>query len=570
MKNEKLNFECKLKNKSISNLRPQTENKKKIIYQENLKNINLNQKFSNNFNALLNNIQTEKNSNENQYINKNKFGAKNNNCKIKKIAEKITKIKKITKNKGNSNINCINKFNDYHSNKFKELKKQYTPVLRNENSDFQYFNFNIKDKCIYNPKDNLISDYLYKNKRSKSNNKHLFKKNIFKNMNISKDLKINQSNNFIPNNKRNTNTVLMNKNKKESLNSPKNNKSNTPMIQISPNKKKNFSMNLNSVQLEKEFINKSINKNDSNYNNNNINIQDKYIIEQNNIDIFNSNNFKVNERINAKTPPFLSYALVDYPNLECREQMEDFHDFKIISLKNYIFTYFSIFDGHTGTGVPMFLRDNYHKYLEEELKLISFTNDLESNNKKIIFSLKKSFEKIDKIIINNKNFINENGSTGTIILLYRDPNNPTIKIILCANVGDSKGYIINKNNIKQITIDHNCNNENEVSRIRGQGGIVFNKRVFGSLMLTRSFGDKEFKQYGVLSEPDCFFTSIGENDLYVVFGSDGIWDVISKEDLFELSKKKMSSKEFAQKIIITSLKKGTRDNISCYVIKLNS
>ena len=109
-----------------------------------------------------------------------------------------------------------------------------------------------------------------------------------------------------------------------------------------------------------------------------------------------------------------------------------------------------------------------------------------------------------------------------------------------------------------------------MSRIRGQGGIVFNKRVFGSLMLTRSFGDKEFKQYGVLSEPDCFFTSIGENDLYVVFGSDGIWDVISKEDLFELSKKKMSSKEFAQKIIITSLKKGTRDNISCYVIKLNS
>ena len=49
-----------------------------------------------------------------------------------------------------------------------------------------------------------------------------------------------------------------------------------------------------------------------------------------------------------------------------------------------------------------------------------------------------------------------------------------------------------------------------------------------------------------------------------------MWDVISKEYLFEISKEKLSSQEFSKKIVITALERGTRDNISCFVVKLNS
>ena len=89
-------------------------------------------------------------------------------------------------------------------------------------------------------------------------------------------------------------------------------------------------------------------------------------------------------------------------------------------------------------------------------------------------------------------------------------------------------------------------------------------------MLTRSFGDKDYKEYGVMATPDIFSSSIKDNDLYAIIASDGVWDVISKEDLFELSKEKKSSEDFCHKIVITSLERGSRDNITCFVIKLNS
>ena len=88
-------------------------------------------------------------------------------------------------------------------------------------------------------------------------------------------------------------------------------------------------------------------------------------------------------------------------------------------------------------------------------------------------------------------------------------------------------------------------------------------------MLTRSFGDKEMKQYGVLSTPSLFSSLINENDLFVIMGSDGVWDVFTEEDLSKLSKEKLSTEEFAKKIVKLSIDKGTTDNVTILVIRLN-
>ena len=272
---------------------------------------------------------------------------------------------------------------------------------------------------------------------------------------------------------------------------------------------------------------------------------------------------------NDKGELFKSYAFEENPNKECRETMEDFHNFQDLSFNNFICYYFSIFDGHSGKEVSLYLKENFHKILLNELQLISFNEDHKLNNEKILSAVKNSFEEIDKIIINNNDINDEIGSTGTIILLYRDPYNTSKKEIICANVGDSKGFILNKENINQITKDHNCNDVNEVGRIKKKGGMVFQGRVFGTLMLTRSLGDKEMKQYGVLSTPSLFSSIINENDLFAIMGSDGVWDVLNNEDLFKLSKEKMTCEEFAEKIVKESIDKGTTDNVTIGVIKLN-
>lgn len=566
MKNENISLDNKLTCRTSQ--RPQTQKKKN------------NKKFAiqkyNNYNIPLNNnnIPNKNNYNSNQY-NININNLINNQIKNPtKIIGKIQNINKYKKsiNKIHNTHNNYIYFNDYKTNLVEYQDKPCTPILKNQNDYFQYFinnninekknnnNINIKREKSWNNIENI------NHRRSKSTNKPIVKSEHLKNKKNSVKLNNNKSNEKIK-----KFPSFINRNKKDinkNDNSLMNNKNNIHNI-IPPNTKNINNINnfFNNNPKDKNEINTKINNkiygleiNNNIKNNNNIIVDSK-----------NSINYNLNRQINTKTPPYISYAMHEHPNTEYRKQMEDFHNFKFLSIKNFYFNYFSIFDGHSGTEVPIFLRDNFHKYLENELESKSFSSDYESNNQIIINSIKDSFERIDKDIINNNNFKKENGSTGTIILLYRDINNPLRKILICANVGDSKGYIINKNNIKQITNDHNCDNENEVTRIRNSGGIVFQGRVFGSLMLTRSFGDKEFKQTGgVLATPHIFCDTIKDNDLYAIIASDGVWDIISQEQLFQLSKTNMSSKDFSKKIVITAMEGGTRDNVSCFVIKLNN
>ena len=246
--------------------------------------------------------------------------------------------------------------------------------------------------------------------------------------------------------------------------------------------------------------------------------------------------------------------------------MEDFHYIKALLLKKIFCSYFGLFDGHSGKEVGIYLMENLHKILQQNFKELNDNENINNDSLKNIII--NSFELIDKEI-NSKNFKNETGSTGTVLLLYKDPNSPSGKSLLCANVGDSKAYLITKQEMKLITKDHKCNDQNEVKRIRDKGGVVFRERVFGTLMLTRSFGDKEMKKYGVLSTPDIFIKNVEEDDIFVVIASDGVWDVVEENEVLKMSQGGISSNDFSKKIVNLAKERDTHDNISCIVVKLN-
>ena len=88
-------------------------------------------------------------------------------------------------------------------------------------------------------------------------------------------------------------------------------------------------------------------------------------------------------------------------------------------------------------------------------------------------------------------------------------------------------------------------------------------------MLTRAFCDNEFKQYRVICNPHITKNEIDIDDKYIVLASDGVWDVMNENEIFELSKECKNSKEFCDMIIKYSLIKGSMDYISCFVILLN-
>ena len=261
---------------------------------------------------------------------------------------------------------------------------------------------------------------------------------------------------------------------------------------------------------------------------------------------------------------FISYAYNENPNLEHRKEMEDFHYIKALLNKKISCSYFGLFDGHSGKEVGVYLMENLHKIINQKLKE---SNDIDKIDvlKNIVIN---SFEQVDKDI-NSKNFKNETGSTGTVLLLFKDTNSPSGKSILCANVGDSKAYLITKDEMRLITKDHKCSDQTEVKRIRDNGGVVFRERVFGTLMLTRSFGDKEMKKYGVLATPDIYVKNIESGDLFVVIASDGVWDVVEENEILQMAKEGISSSDFSKKIVGLAKERDTHDNISCIVVKLN-
>lgn len=104
-------------------------------------------------------------------------------------------------------------------------------------------------------------------------------------------------------------------------------------------------------------------------------------------------------------------------------------------------------------------------------------------------------------------------------------------------------------NFLQLTKDHKPEEPAELERIKASGGRVKryndyegNKigpyRVWEAnnnkpgLSISRSIGDNIAKDIGVIATPDITQHSIDHNeDLFIVIGSDGIWDAMDNEDV---------------------------------------
>ena len=409
------------------------------------------------------------------------------------------------------------KKNNYRKNNINEFYKNYLMYPSNNN--------NIKGNKDFNHTKKILNNKNMPNNNKKTNNI------IFQN---EKNI-ISFSNTALLNN----NNILNNKLRAQN----KNNNSNKIII-IANNKKNN------------EILKSSNNMN----NNSRSDDVKKTIYTEKELSIQDNEENSNHEHLDLF---FVSYSYSENPNSEHRKEMEDFHYIKALLNKKLNCSYFGLFDGHSGKEVGMYLMENLHKIISQELK----NNNVE-NSEGMKNIIKNSFEKID-LEINNQNYKNETGSTGTVLLLFKDSDSPSGKSLICANVGDSKAFLINKKEMKLITKDHKCCDANEVKRIRDAGGVVFRERVFGTLMLTRSFGDKEMKKYGVLSTPDIFCHNIEEEDIFVIIASDGVWDVVEEDEIFKMSQEKISSSDFSKKIIQLAKDRDTHDNISCIVVKLN-
>ena len=266
------------------------------------------------------------------------------------------------------------------------------------------------------------------------------------------------------------------------------------------------------------------------------------------------------EEYNLKADSVLSYSYNEEKNM--KSKMEDFHLIIDKYMGNKNKGYFSLFDGH---GLNC----------EEPIKFAVckfpniLMNNLNKSNYNIEESLINSFEIIDNELKNNFPQIENCGCTATIIYIDKELN-----IIYCANVGDSKSILINRNkNYINLTTEHKIeNNIEENERIKNLGGIIFNNRLFGQLNLSRALGDFSLKNNGLISIPSIHNFILNEDDCFVVIASDGIWDCLNEDEITNLcfEYKNCNCYELGNIIVKKALEKGSQDNISCIIIQINN
>ncbi len=224
------------------------------------------------------------------------------------------------------------------------------------------------------------------------------------------------------------------------------------------------------------------------------------------------------------------------------------------------FNIFGVLDGHGPSGhyiskfASLFIQ-NYiinHPEIKNLSTLESIYLKLKENN---FYIIKQSFISVDQQLKSQKFDSKDSGTT--CVLVVQIGNH-----IICANVGDSRAIAVfdenNDKNINQfkavpLSIDYKPDIPEERNRILMSGGQVEQAvnslgirmgpyRIFApgedypGLAMSRSIGDLEGKNFGVIAEPGIIEYNIDDNSKYIVLCSDGVWEFLSNERVKETGK----------------------------------
>ncbi|GAV65358.1 PP2C domain-containing protein [Cephalotus follicularis] len=233
--------------------------------------------------------------------------------------------------------------------------------------------------------------------------------------------------------------------------------------------------------------------------------------------------------------------------------MEDYHVAKFVQSHGHELGLFAIYDGHLGESVPAYLQKHLFSNI---LKDVDFWTDPNS-------SIFKAYEKTDEAILSHRPDLGRGGSTAVTAILING------RKLLVANVGDSRAVLSRKGQAVQMSVDHEPNTER--GDIENRGGFVSNMpgdvaRVNGQLAVSRAFGDKNLKLH-LRSDPDIQSADIDCDTDLLILASDGLWKVMSNAEAVDIARKTKDPLRAAKLLSAEALKRDSKDDISCIVVR---
>lgn len=126
-----------------------------------------------------------------------------------------------------------------------------------------------------------------------------------------------------------------------------------------------------------------------------------------------------------------------------------------------------------------------------------------------------------------------------------------------ANVGDSRLYLIHGNLIHQVTRDHSYVEEMVAKGQMERGSEAYNSQ---KNIITRAMG------IGPVVQTDFFEVNLEEGD-YILMCSDGLSNMVEKQEICRIVSGEGSLKEKASALIAAANKEGGRDNIAVVLVE---
>lgn len=217
-----------------------------------------------------------------------------------------------------------------------------------------------------------------------------------------------------------------------------------------------------------------------------------------------------------------------------RVEMEDAHT-AVVGLPHGLsdWSFFAVYDGHAGSRVANYCSGHLLEHI------LSGGADFSSGSgsvEGVKDGIRSGFLNIDEYMRSFSDLrqgLDRSGSTAVCVLL-----SPTHLYFI--NCGDSRAVLSRDSKVGFSTQDHKPCNPREKERIQNAGGSVMIQRVNGSLAVSRALGDYDYKcvdgkgptEQLVSPEPEvCVLERVAEGDEFVVLACDGIWDVMSNEEL---------------------------------------
>ena len=228
----------------------------------------------------------------------------------------------------------------------------------------------------------------------------------------------------------------------------------------------------------------------------------------------------------------------------------------------------AVYDGHRGASAAEYLASSLERHLESRWSDSTSAGDLLRN---ALLDADEAFRQkedlawaIKSASIPGVQRTSFPGSTAVVALIIG-------RRIAIANLGDSRAVLCRGDEAVPLTQDQTAEREDERERILAAGGEV-SVRMGGwrvgnaGLAVTRSIGDADVKNIGVIAEAEITELDMGSDDSFIIMGSDGIWDLVNPQEAVGIVLDTVKQPAMcAQRVVQEALARGSKDNVSAVV-----